>query len=64
MAKGAGFNSITVIKNEERIVPTLTGLGKGCHFVKINVLPGNAKVKNIPLNPVYIKERFMGAISK
>ena len=63
IAKGAGFKSITVIKNEEEIVPTLKGLGVGCHFVKINVLPGNAKVDNIPLNPRDIKLRFMKSIS-
>lgn len=64
IAKGAGFDSITVINNEERIIPTLTDLGIGCHFVKINVLPGNAQVENIPLNPEDIKERFMTSISK
>ena len=64
IAKGAGFDSIKVINNEERIIPTLTDLGLGCHFVKINVLPGNAQVENIALNPEDIKERFMTSISK
>ena len=64
IAKGAGFDSINVIKNEEEIVPLLINLRRGCHFVKINVLPGNAKVANIPLNPEDIKLRFMNSISR
>jgi sulfopyruvate decarboxylase subunit beta len=64
IAKGAGFDSITVIKNEEKIILTLKDLGLGCHFVKIEVLPGNAQVENIPLEPVDLKHRFMNSISK
>ena len=64
IAKGAGFDSITVIKNEENIIPTLKDLGLGCHFVKIEVLPGNAPVENIPLDPEDLKRRFMNSISK
>lgn len=63
IAKGAGFESITVISNEYDIVPTLKGLGKGCHFVKIKVSPGNAQVKNVPLNPEQLKYRFIKSIS-
>jgi len=64
VAKGAGFDSIIVIKNEDDIVSALEDLGKGCHFVKIEVLPGNAQVENIPLNPEDLKHRFMKSISK
>jgi sulfopyruvate decarboxylase subunit beta len=64
IAKGAGFESITVIKNEDNIIPALRDLGMGCHFVKIEVLPGNALVENIPLNPEDLKHRFMTSISK
>jgi sulfopyruvate decarboxylase subunit beta len=64
VAKGAGFDSIIVIKNEDNIIPTLEDLGKGCHFIKIEVLPGNAQVENIPLNPEDLKHRFMKSISK
>lgn len=64
IAKGAGFDSITVIKKEDNIISTLKALGRGCHFVKIKVLPGNAQVENIPLNPVDLKHRFMNSISK
>lgn len=64
IAKGAGFDSITVIKNEDDIILSLKNLGIGCHFVKIKVLPGNALVENIPLNPEDLKHRFMNSISK
>ena len=64
IAKGAGFDSISVIKNEGNIIPALKDLGKGCHFVKIEVLPGNAQVANILLDPEDLKHRFMNSISK
>lgn len=63
IAEGAGFESIMVINNEDDIIPTLKKLGKGCHFVKIKVLPGNAQVENIPLNPEEVKHRFIKSIS-
>ncbi len=59
IAKGAGFESITFINSEDKIVTILNSLGKGCHFVLIKTQPGNAKVENIPLNPEKLKERFM-----
>ncbi|MFX1478932.1 MAG: sulfopyruvate decarboxylase subunit beta [Promethearchaeota archaeon] len=64
IAKGAGFDPIYVIDNEEDITPLLKCLDVGCHFVKINVLPGNAQVQNIPLTAREIKIRFMNSISK
>ncbi|MFW9877856.1 MAG: sulfopyruvate decarboxylase subunit beta [Candidatus Thorarchaeota archaeon] len=63
-AKGAGFESIIVINNEEDIVPILKGLENKCHFIKIKTLPGNAQVVNIPLKPEEIKNRFIESISK
>jgi sulfopyruvate decarboxylase subunit beta len=63
IAEGAGFESITVINNEDDIILILKKLGKGCHFVKINTSPGNAQVENIQFNPEEIKERFMKSIS-
>ncbi|MFX1363373.1 MAG: sulfopyruvate decarboxylase subunit beta [Promethearchaeota archaeon] len=64
IAKGAGFESIIVIKELEEIIPNLNNLGMGCHFVLIKVEPGNAQVKNIPLKPEDIKIRFMKVISR
>ena len=63
IAEGAGFESITVIDNENDIIPKLNELGLGCHFVKIIVAPGNAQAENIPLNPEDIKNRFLKSIS-
>jgi sulfopyruvate decarboxylase subunit beta len=62
IAKGAGFESIFVINNEDEIKPTLEKLGKGCHFVKIKTLPGNAQIGNIDLRPEEIKNRFMNSL--
>ncbi|MFW9783956.1 MAG: sulfopyruvate decarboxylase subunit beta [Candidatus Heimdallarchaeota archaeon] len=62
IARGSGFESINVIIDERDIISTLKGLGIGCHFVKIEVSPGNARVNNINLNPEEIKQRFMKAI--
>lgn len=64
IAKGAGFESITVIEKENNIIPKIKNLGLGCHFVLIKVMPGNALVENIPLLPEEIKERFMKLMSQ
>ncbi|MFX1343501.1 MAG: sulfopyruvate decarboxylase subunit beta [Promethearchaeota archaeon] len=64
IAKGAGFESITVINNEEEIKPILKSLDTGCHFIKINTQPGNAQVGNIPLEPEEIKKRFIDSVSR
>jgi sulfopyruvate decarboxylase subunit beta len=63
IAKGAGFQSITVLDKEEQINPFLTDLKSGCHFVLIKTQPGNAQVDNIPLLAEEIKERFRKVIS-
>ncbi len=63
IAKGAGFNSITVIEDEDEILASLKSLGLGCHFVLIKVQPGNAQVENVPLLPEELKDRFRKAIS-
>ena len=63
IAKGAGFDSITVIDKEEQIISMLKRLELGCHFVLIKTQPGNAQVENVPLLPEEIKERFKRAIS-
>jgi sulfopyruvate decarboxylase subunit beta len=63
IAKGAGFESITVIDKEEQITPILKNLDLDCHFVVIKTHPGNAQVENVPLLPEEIKERFRKAIS-
>lgn len=64
IAKGAGFESIHLIEGKEEILPKLETLGSGCHFILIKTEPGNAKVENIPLHPISIKERFINSIGK
>ena len=59
IAKGAGFESITVIKEKKEILPCLNGLEKGPHFILIRTEEGNKKFTPIPLHPVEIKNRFM-----
>ncbi|MFX0037940.1 MAG: sulfopyruvate decarboxylase subunit beta [Promethearchaeota archaeon] len=63
IAKGAGFNSITVIDKEDQIQSILKNLKVGCHFVLIKTQPGNADVENVPLLPEEVKERFRKVIS-
>jgi sulfopyruvate decarboxylase subunit beta len=63
IAKGAGFNSITLIEKEDQIISKLSSLGLGCHFVLIKAQPGNADVENVPLLAEEIKRRFRKAIS-
>jgi sulfopyruvate decarboxylase subunit beta len=63
IAKGAGFESITVIEKEGNIVQILKNLKKGCNFVLIQVKPGNAQVENVPLLPEYLKNRFRKVIN-
>jgi sulfopyruvate decarboxylase subunit beta len=63
IAKGAGFQSITVLDKEEQINPFLNALESGCHFVLIKTQPGNAQVENVPLLAEEIKERFRKVIS-
>lgn len=62
IAKGAGFESITIIDKEKDIIQGLKNLGTGCHFVLIRTQPGNAHVSNIPLHPEEIKTRFCKAM--
>jgi len=64
IAEGAGFESIHVIGEVEKIAPKLNSLGPGCHFILIKTEPGNAQVENIPLHPKKIKERFMYSVLK
>jgi sulfopyruvate decarboxylase subunit beta len=64
IAKGSGFESVTVIEKEADIKQSLKRLGIGCHFVLIKTQPGNARVENVPLLPEEIKKRFMNELLK
>jgi sulfopyruvate decarboxylase subunit beta len=62
IAKGAGFESVSVISDEEIIMPTLRNRKPGCNFILIKTKPGNTDVDIIHLDPERIKERFMQSI--
>ena len=64
IAKGAGFESISVIEDKREISPILKQIGGGCRLVLIKTLPGSEQVENIPLLPEEIKKRFMDVILK
>jgi len=64
IAKGAGFESIVVISNQDAIKKKLKNQGTGCHFVLIKTNPGNANVGIIPLEAEKIKERFMLSLER
>lgn len=64
IARGAGFENIFVITEQEKIIPILKNLTYGCNFVLIKTEPGNAQVENIKLHPLDIKKRFMNSINK
>ena len=64
IARGSGFELITVIENREDIVPMFKEIGKGCQFVLIKTEPGNADVPEISLSPHILKDRFVNALKK
>jgi sulfopyruvate decarboxylase subunit beta len=64
VAKGAGFEYIKVIDNAQEIVPELKKSHQSCRFILIKAQPGNADLKNIPLSPIEIKERFISSMKK
>ncbi len=63
IATGAGFESVVEITHIEDIPLALREKSECSRFVLIKVNPGNAPVKNVPLPPEKIKERFMSVIS-
>lgn len=59
IAKGAGFESISVINKIEDIHTNLRIRKSGCNFFLIKTDPGNENVGIIPIDPEKIKKRFM-----
>lgn len=64
IAKSMGIERTRKVQNEKELRHTLESLNEkeGPMFVHVMVKPGNANVKNIPLSPVEIKQRFMRAL--
>jgi sulfopyruvate decarboxylase subunit beta len=63
-AIGAGFRFTAKAGTGEELENIITGLGRGPNFVHVILKPGNADVKNIPLTPHQIRDRFMAALRK
>jgi len=62
VAEGLGFEKIYKAASKEEISSVLEGLGEGPNFVHLVAKPGNAKVPNIPLTPVEIRQNVMEAL--
>ena len=65
MAMAAGFaETWTVHEPWELEVALDTSEGRGPAFIHVRIRPGNSDVKNIPLGPLKIRDRFMAAVGK
>lgn len=61
-AIASGFRFTAKAGTAAELEAVLSGLGTGPNFVHVILRPGNADVKNIPLSPHRIRDRFMSAI--
>jgi len=65
MATGAGFeNSVTVHEPRELEAALDASARSGPFFIHARILPGNSNVKNIPLGPAQIRNRFRAALNR
>jgi len=66
VAKSMGIKNTNKIQTEKELKTLLEGIFEkdGPIFVHVIVKPGNANVKDIPLSPVQIKQRFMKALKQ
>jgi len=62
MAIAAGFSHTWKAGDDEALENAIRELGEGPNFVHVLLKPGNADVKNIPLSPVQIRDRFKSAL--
>jgi sulfopyruvate decarboxylase subunit beta len=62
LAIAAGFRYTVKAQTEAELATVIAGLRKGPNFIHVLLKPGNAGVKNIPLSPHQIRDRFMVAI--
>ena len=62
LAIAAGFRFTTKAQSEKELATVIGDLGRGPNFVHVLLKPGNAVVKNIPLTPHEIRDRFSGAM--
>jgi len=62
LAIAAGFRSTAKAGTRDELEKIVSSLGKGPNFMHVILKPGNADVKNIPLTPHQIRDRFIAAI--
>jgi sulfopyruvate decarboxylase subunit beta len=62
LAIASGFRFTTKAQTESELASVIADLRPGPNFVHVLLKPGNAMVKNIPLSPHEIRDRFMAAV--
>jgi sulfopyruvate decarboxylase subunit beta len=62
LAVAAGFRFTTKAQTESDLASVIADLRPGPNFVHVLLKPGNAAVKNLPLSPHQIRDRFMVAV--
>jgi sulfopyruvate decarboxylase subunit beta len=62
LAIAAGFRHTWKAQLEAELATVIGKLGRGPNFVHVLLKPGNAAVKNIPLSPHQIRDRFAAAL--
>jgi sulfopyruvate decarboxylase beta subunit len=64
LAIAAGFRFTTKAQTESELASVIADLRPGPNFIHVLLKPGNAIVKNIPLSPHEIRDRFMTAVKE
>ncbi len=64
MAIASGFTHTWKAGDEIELEHVIRELGEGPNFVHVLLKPGNADVKNIPLSPLQIRDRFKTALQE
>lgn len=63
LAMGAGFEHTWTVHDPGELESALaTSARSGPAFIHARIMPGNSDVKNIPLGPLEIRDRFMGVL--
>jgi sulfopyruvate decarboxylase beta subunit len=62
LAIAAGFKNTWKVNNGLELEHVIAELGQGPNFMHVMLKPGNADVKNIPLTPHQIRDRFVAAL--
>lgn len=62
IAHGAGIPNCFTVSEKSRFIEIMALKIPGPTFIRFVINPGNSNVPNIPLTPIEIRERFMGAV--